>query len=175
MLQYTIGHLPSEHLHVWATCTTGHLPYWATFNCAIKIRNYHIIKLRVWRITYILYWYYVNGRRKWAGHCICQLHGGYICRQWRPCIHPICGHRSQIPTKIMFRASRTQQLSPFTRTWSSFSTAQAQTCICSLSSYFNCRKKRMSTCRACMYLSWMEYVELMAFKHLLIDSSDTDT
>ena len=44
MLQYTIGHLPSEHLHVWATCTTGHLHYWATFNCAIKIRNHHIIR-----------------------------------------------------------------------------------------------------------------------------------
>ena len=38
------GYLPSEHLLVWATCTSEHLPFWANFNCAIKIRNYHIIR-----------------------------------------------------------------------------------------------------------------------------------
>ena len=33
------GHLPFEHLLVWAACPFEHLYCWATFNCAIKMPN----------------------------------------------------------------------------------------------------------------------------------------
>ena len=113
MLQYTIGHLPSEHLHVWATCTTGHLPFWANFNCALKIRNHHIIRCVYGAIRT----YYIDiisttdvDERVTAFPTTWWIHMSTMA----PCIHPISGHRSKMPTKIMFRAPRTQ-LSPFTR------------------------------------------------------------
>ena len=39
LLSCSDGHLPFEHLLVWATCPFEHLYGWATFNCAIKMPN----------------------------------------------------------------------------------------------------------------------------------------
>ena len=38
-LAYSVGHLPFEHLLVWAACPFEQLYCWATFNCAIKMPN----------------------------------------------------------------------------------------------------------------------------------------
>ena len=82
------GHLPSEHLHVSATCTTGHLPYWATFNCAIKIRNHHIIRgvcgaIRTYSID-IMSTSGVDERVTAFANYMAM----YICRGWHPVSTP---------------------------------------------------------------------------------------
>ena len=156
--------------------------------------------MRVWRNTYILYWYYVNVRRRWTGHCICQLHGNVHISRMAPCIHPIYGIGARFRRRlcsvhherswVLSRAHKAafQQPTPkpvFVR-FQATSTAVRNVC---------------DTCRACtvpasclqinwrertmcfdvfqqfkyMYLSRTEYVKVMAFKHLPINSSDTDT
>ena len=155
--------------------------------------------MRVWRNTYILYWYYVNVRRRWTGHCICQLHGNVHISKMAPCIHPIYGIGARCRRRlcsvhherswVLSRAHKAafQQPTPkpvFVR-FQATSTAvrnvcqPAEHCTRKLSSNQLERANYVYVFDVfqqfkCMYLSRMEYVKVLAFKHLPIDSSDTD-